>query len=42
MAVTCVIEFDNNPYGTFFAGQVLNGKVTLKLEKLKLVKGSCG
>lgn len=42
MAVTCIIEFDNNPYGTFLAGQVLTGKVTLKLDKLKLVKGNCG
>ncbi|KAH8420802.1 hypothetical protein KR222_005403 [Zaprionus bogoriensis] len=38
MAITCVIEFDNNPHGTFFAGQVMTGKVTLKLDKQKLVK----
>ncbi|KAH8394593.1 hypothetical protein KR215_009887 [Drosophila sulfurigaster] len=38
MGVTCVIDFDNNPYGTYFAGQVVTGKVTLKLDKLKLAK----
>ncbi|XP_030374548.1 arrestin domain-containing protein 17 [Scaptodrosophila lebanonensis] len=38
MAVTCVIDFDNNPYGTYFAGQVLSGRVTLSLDKVKYVK----
>ncbi|EDW59558.1 arrestin domain-containing protein 3 [Drosophila virilis] len=38
MGVTCIIDFDNNPHGTFFAGQVVTGKVTLKLDKQKLVK----
>ncbi|XP_017053002.1 arrestin domain-containing protein 3 [Drosophila ficusphila] len=38
MAVTCEIDFDNNPHGTYFGGQVLTGRVTLKLDKLKLVK----
>jgi len=39
MAVTCEIDFDNNPHGTYFGGQVLTGRVTLKLDKMKLVKG---
>ncbi|KAH8311730.1 hypothetical protein KR044_007713 [Drosophila immigrans] len=38
MGVTCIIDFDNNPYGTYFAGQVVTGKVTLKLDKVKLAK----
>lgn len=38
MGVTCIIDFDNNPYGTYFAGQVVTGKVTLKLDKLKLAR----
>ncbi|EDV48173.1 arrestin domain-containing protein 17 [Drosophila erecta] len=38
MAVTCEIDFDNNPHGTYFGGQVLTGRVTLKLDKMKLVK----
>ncbi|XP_017145460.1 arrestin domain-containing protein 2 [Drosophila miranda] len=38
MTVTCEIEFDNNPHGTYFGGQVLTGRVTLKLDKVKLVK----
>ncbi|XP_037954291.1 arrestin domain-containing protein 17-like [Teleopsis dalmanni] len=38
MVVTCEIEFDNSPYGTYFAGQMLTGKITLKSEKMKQVK----
>ncbi|XP_044312882.1 arrestin domain-containing protein 17 isoform X1 [Drosophila rhopaloa] len=38
MAVTCEIDFDNNPHGTYFGGQVLTGRVTLKLDKMKSVK----
>ncbi|XP_043652431.1 arrestin domain-containing protein 17 [Drosophila teissieri] len=38
MVVTCEIDFDNNPHGTYFGGQVLTGRVTLKLDKTKLVK----
>ncbi|KAH8369101.1 hypothetical protein KR009_000927 [Drosophila setifemur] len=38
MTVTCEVDFDNNPHGTFFGGQVLTGRVTLKLDKMKLVK----
>ncbi|EDV93350.1 arrestin domain-containing protein 2 [Drosophila grimshawi] len=38
MGVTCIIEFDGNSHGTFFAGQVMTGKVTLKLDKAKVIK----
>ena len=37
--VVCTIEFDNNPYGTYFAGQVVTGKVTIQSDKPKNVKG---
>ncbi|CAD6995998.1 arrestin domain-containing protein 17 [Ceratitis capitata] len=39
MVVTCEIEFDINPFGTFYAGQVLTGRVTLQADKPKQVKG---
>lgn len=39
MVVTCEIEFDNNPHGTYFGGQVMTGRVTIKSDKMKLVKG---
>ncbi|KAH8250411.1 arrestin domain-containing protein 3 [Drosophila bipectinata] len=38
MVVTCEIEFDNNPHGTYFGGQVMTGRVTIKSDKMKLVK----
>ncbi|XP_018796257.1 PREDICTED: arrestin domain-containing protein 17-like isoform X2 [Bactrocera latifrons] len=38
MVVTCAIEFDNNSYGTYFAGQVMTGKVTLQADMPKQVK----
>ncbi|KAH8374749.1 arrestin domain-containing protein 3 [Drosophila serrata] len=38
MTVTCEIDFDNNPHGTYFGGQVVSGRVTLRLDKVKLVK----
>ncbi|XP_017856116.1 PREDICTED: arrestin domain-containing protein 2-like [Drosophila arizonae] len=38
MGITCIINFDNNPHGTYFAGQVVSGQITLKLDKIKLVK----
>ncbi|XP_054741378.1 arrestin domain-containing protein 17-like [Anastrepha obliqua] len=39
MVVTCIIEFDNNPFGTYYAGQVITGRVTLNADKPKQVKG---
>ncbi|KAH8304949.1 hypothetical protein KR018_011665, partial [Drosophila ironensis] len=36
--IGCEIDFDNNPHGTYFGGQVMTGKVTLKFPKTKLVK----
>lgn len=39
MVVTCDIQFENNPEATFYAGQVIMGKITLTADKLKQVKG---
>lgn len=39
MVVTCDIQFENNPEATFYAGQVITGKVTLQADKIKQVKG---
>lgn len=39
MVVTCEVQFENNPSGIFYAGQVINGKVTLTADKIKQVKG---
>lgn len=39
MVVTCDIQFENNPEATFYAGQVIAGKVTLTADKVKQVKG---
>ncbi|XP_061393222.1 arrestin domain-containing protein 17-like [Musca vetustissima] len=38
MVVTCDIQFENNPQGCFFAGQVLSGKIILSADKIKQVK----
>ncbi|XP_065357341.1 arrestin domain-containing protein 17-like isoform X2 [Calliphora vicina] len=38
MVVTCDIQFENNPEATFYAGQVITGKVTLQADKIKQVK----
>ncbi|EDW81363.1 uncharacterized protein Dwil_GK11061 [Drosophila willistoni] len=38
MVVTCEISFDNNRYGTFYAGQLVEGCVTLKSDKPKEVE----
>lgn len=37
--VECEIKFEQNPYGIYFAGQVLTGQVVLTLQKPKKVKG---
>ncbi|XP_036225693.2 arrestin domain-containing protein 17 [Bactrocera oleae] len=39
MVVTCEIEFDNNPFGIYFAGQIMTGKITLQADMPKQVKG---
>ncbi|SPP84084.1 arrestin domain-containing protein 17 [Drosophila guanche] len=38
MVVTCEISFDNNRHGTFYAGQLVGGCVTLKSDKPKEVQ----
>ncbi|XP_037729658.1 arrestin domain-containing protein 17 [Drosophila subpulchrella] len=38
MVVTCEISFDNNRHGTFYAGQLVNGCVTLKCDRSKEVQ----
>ncbi|XP_037816108.1 arrestin domain-containing protein 17-like isoform X1 [Lucilia sericata] len=38
MVVTCDIQFENNPEATFYAGQVITGKITLTADKIKQVK----
>jgi len=40
MVVTCEISFDNNRHGTFYAGQLVNGCVTLKCDRSKEVQGT--
>ncbi|KAH8311733.1 hypothetical protein KR044_007723 [Drosophila immigrans] len=40
MVVTCDISFDNNKYGTFYAGQLVSGCVTLKSDKIKEVQAA--
>lgn len=39
MVVTCEISFDNNKHGTFYAGQLVSGCVSLKADKIKEVQG---
>lgn len=40
MVVTCEIQFENNPEGCYFAGQVMTGKIVLSADKAKQVKGN--
>ncbi|KAL7729104.1 hypothetical protein ACLKA6_019925 [Drosophila palustris] len=40
MVVTCEISFDNNREGTFYAGQLVSGCVTLKSDKIKEVQAA--
>lgn len=39
MVVTCDIQFNQNVYGTYFAGQLVDGSVVLQADKPKNVKG---
>lgn len=39
MVVSCEIDFKDNPFGVFYAGQVIFGSVVLNADKEKLVKG---
>ncbi|XP_013118304.1 arrestin domain-containing protein 17 [Stomoxys calcitrans] len=38
MVVTCEIQFENNPEGCYFGGQVMTGKIVLSADKVKQVK----
>ncbi|XP_030559141.1 arrestin domain-containing protein 3-like [Drosophila novamexicana] len=38
MVVSCEIDFKDNPFGVFYAGQVIFGSVVLNADKEKLVK----
>ncbi|XP_061393223.1 arrestin domain-containing protein 17-like [Musca vetustissima] len=38
MVVHCDIEFDQNPTGTYYAGQLVSGKIVLKCDKVKEAK----
>ncbi|XP_030558985.1 arrestin domain-containing protein 17 isoform X1 [Drosophila novamexicana] len=40
MVVTCEFSFDNNRHGTFYAGQLVSGCVTLKSDKIKEVQAA--
>lgn len=39
MVINCDIEFDNNPQGVYFSGQILTGRFTLTVNKVKKMKG---
>lgn len=39
MVVTCDIQFNQNEFGTYFSGQLVDGSVVLKADKPKDVKG---
>lgn len=39
MAITCDIDFENNPNKIFYAGQLLRGTVRLRLNDRKNVRG---
>ncbi|XP_055848587.1 arrestin domain-containing protein 17-like [Episyrphus balteatus] len=39
MVVNCEIVFDQNPHGTYFAGQTVSGRVVLSTDKTKIIKG---
>lgn len=38
MVLGCEIDFKDNPFGIYYAGQVISGSVSLNADKEKLVK----
>ncbi|TDG47977.1 hypothetical protein AWZ03_005595 [Drosophila navojoa] len=38
MVLSCEIDFKDNPFGIYYAGQVISGRVSLNADKEKLVK----
>lgn len=39
MPIECLISFDNNPQGVYYAGQELSGVVDLSVDATKRIKG---
>lgn len=39
MPIECLISFDNNPQGVYYAGQELSGIVDLSVDATKRIKG---
>lgn len=39
MVLNCVIDFKDNPFGIYYAGQVISGSVSLNSDEEKLVNG---
>lgn len=39
MPFKCEVIFNQNPYGIYFAGQILSGRVEISVDKIKKVKG---
>lgn len=41
MTIGCVIKFDQNPYGIYYAGQSISGTVQITFGNPKKVRGAC-
>lgn len=40
MAISCDIEFDNNPEGIYLVGREISGRIILRADKAKQVEGN--